>query len=206
MLAYLAQLDELRRATVQFGLAQAAYDYQEGREGVAQTRLSQLSAAVEMLGAEIDQAWTRLGELGQKMRERSHLQSVAGRASKNIGAKVLWGLGVGVVLPAAAAAAPAAAAAMADGGGTGSASDTGGSGGVNKVLAIGGAATGGLGGLLVGGRDAIQDVKSRKPLQHRIGQIERAREQLQSAEDIVVPSLEWLSQMNAELLPAGDAS
>lgn len=204
VLAYVAQLDELRRATVQFGLAQAAFDYQEGRDGVAQTRLSQLKTTVEQLGAEIDDAWARIGEVGQKIRERSHLKSVAGRASKNIGTKVLFGLGAGVVLPAAAAAAPAAGAIANGGGKAGSTSDS--SDGVKKALAFGAAAVGGVGGLVVGSRDLVHDVRSRKPLEHRIGQIERAREQLQGAEDISVPSLEWLSQLRAELPTADEAS
>lgn len=194
VLLYLELVRRLELATVQFGLAQIAFDCHRGKSHVAKTRAKQITTSVDKYRHEIDDVCGRLGLLDQSVRAQflPWWQHASREIPASAGLGTVGGAGAGAVL----AAGPAAAEAIRDGNGA-DAKDV-----DPKRLAqgaAGGAVVGFMGGLVLGTKRTLQETRAKKPLEQRLGQLTAAGiEGLASGSDRT-PVLEWLDALTNEL-------
>lgn len=186
VLLYLDLLETLYATTVQFGLAQVAFDYHEGKLDVARTRVERLTSSTDELRGEVDRAWVRVGRLAQGV--RAQFQPWWKTTGKEIGTKAALGASSFAGLGLIGEKAPPLAKRT-------------------SVGHKGGAALAAIGlvsGLGWGVKNTVQDVRAKNALDHRLGQFKRARESLQIREDPATPSLAWLRDVTGELADPGE--
>lgn len=187
---YLDLVSRLDAATVEFALAQLAFDCHGGKSHVAVTRAQQLTATIDKYRRDIEEADRRLRQLDEGV--RAQFQPWWVHASREIPGSAGLGAGGGAAL----AVAPAAAHAMQDGD-----SDV-------DIRAIAqsagaGAVIGFVGGLVMGAKNTMDAVNAQEPVQERLDKLTAARSKSLEAADQTAPILDWMKSLTKELIPAG---
>lgn len=197
VMLYLDLVGRLDVATVQFGLAQVAFDCHSGKPHVASTRTEQITTSIDQSRHAIEEVRDRLGRLDESIRTR--LLPMWKVAGKEIGASVAKGVVAGAGSGAFMAAAPAAAEAARDGG---EGADVDG----KKVgaAALLGSALGFVGGLGLGVKSTVVEVRAKKPLEERIGLVAEACTRALESSRETTPRLDWLRVLNQELVAPGE--
>ncbi len=192
VMLYLDLVGRLEAATVQFGLAQVAFDCYVGKPEVAETRAEQIVKTIDNLHHEVEDVCGRLGQLDESI--RAQFLPAWKIAGKEIGASAgrgaVAGAGGGVVL----AGAPAAAEAVKD---SGEGADVEGR-KIGAAAAFGGA-VGFVGGLGWGVKNTVLDVRAKKPVEGRLGQLTAASSRSRETSGETTPGLEWLHLLTREL-------
>lgn len=199
VLLYLDLVGRLDVATVQFGLAQIAFDCQAGKPHVAKTRAEQIIGSIDKFRHEIKDVCGRLDRLDGSI--RSQFQpwwKRAGEIAASAGLGTVAGAGGGAALAVAPAAAEAAKAG--DGGGASNNTEE------PKIVAAAavGAALGFAGGLVLGTKNTVHEVRAKKPLEERLGQLTAGRNRSLGTPGETMPVLEWLHVLTKELAGPGD--
>ena len=197
VMLYLDLVGRLDAATVQFGLAQVAFDCYAGKPEVAQTRAEQITKAIDAMRREIEQLCGRLGQLDESV--RGQFLPWWKRAGKEIAASAVIGTVAGAGGGAVLAVAPAAAEAVKDSDGGGAANDEG-----AKIRAAAAIAIGFAGGLIWGTKNTVREVRARKPLEGRLGQLVEASARSLDAPGETTASLDWLRVLTKELAAHGE--
>ncbi|QKW39943.1 hypothetical protein HUT06_42825 [Actinomadura sp. NAK00032] len=200
---YLHLAGRLDSATVQFGYAQVAFDCHEEKPDVAATRAAQVTRTIDRFRAEIEDVLKQLGRLDEDI--RAQFLPLWKHAGKEIGAKVGLGTVAGAGSGAALAATPVAAEAIKDSvdGAEGEGDDTSAEGQPIAKFAVYGAVVGFVGGFVLGTRDTVREVRARKPLEERLGQLATASSRSQEITGKATPSLDWLRALTRELAEPG---
>lgn len=184
VLLYLDLVGRLDAATVQFGLAQVAFDCYAGKPEVAQTRAEQITRRIDALRRETEDQCGRLGQLDESV--RGQFLPWWKRAGKEIAASA----GIGTVAVAGRgvvqAVAPAAADAVKG----------------SKIRAA--AAVGFAGGIIWRAMNTVQEVRARKPLEQRLAQLAEASSRSLEAPGETTASLDWLRVLTKELAAHGE--
>jgi hypothetical protein len=194
VMLYLDLVGRLDVATVQFGLAQIAFDCHAGKPHVAKTRAERITRSIDKFRHEIEDVCGRLGQLDESI--RTQFLPWWKLAGKEIAASAGFGIVGGAVL----AVAPAAAEAVKDGdGGRASNNDEG-----TKIGAAAvGAVVGFAGGLVWGTTNTVHEVRAKKPLEERLGQLTAAGSRSLGTPGETTPILEWLHVLTKELVGTG---
>lgn len=194
VMLYLDLVGRLDMATVQFGLAQIAFDCHAGKPQVAKSRADQITRSIDNFRHEIEDVCGRLGQLDESVRAQflpwwKHAVGIA--ASAGIG--TVAGAGAGTAL----AVAPAAAEAVKDGDGGGASDNLEGA-KIGAVAAVG-AVLGFAGGLVWGTKNTVHEVRAKKPLEERLGQLTAAGSRSLGTPGETTPILESLRVLTKEL-------
>jgi hypothetical protein len=197
VMLYLDLVARLYVATVQFGFAHIAFDCHAGKPHVAKTRAEQISKSIDEFRHEIEEVCGRLGQLDESV--RAQFLPWWKLAGKEIAAKAGFGTVAGAGGGAALAVAPAAAEAVTDGGGGGADVE----GKTIGVAAAAGAVVGFAGGLVWGTKNSVQEVRAKRPLEARLGQLTAAGSQSLETPGETMPILEWLHVLTKELAESG---
>lgn len=203
VIVYLHLVGRLDSATVQFGYAQVAFDCHGEKPDVAATRAAQVTRTIDRFRVEIEAVQERLRQLDEDI--RGQFLPIWKHAAREIGTKAGLGTVAGAGGGAAMAVAPAAASAItnsvneSDNGGD----DTSAEGSQAGKFAIYGAAAGVVGGLAWGTRDTLREVRARKPVKERLGQLASASGRSLEIIGETTPSLEWLRVLTGELVEPG---
>lgn len=195
VMLYLDLVGRLDVATVQFGLAQIAFDCHAGKPHVANTRAEQITRSIDKFRHEIEDVCVRLAQLDQGV--RAQFLPWWKRAGKEIAASAVAGAGGGAVL----AVAPAAAEAVKDGGGGGASNNDEGT-KIGAAAAVG-AVVGLAGGLVWGTKNTVHEVRAKKPLEERLGRLTAAGSRSLGTPGETTPILEWLHVLTRELVGPG---
>jgi hypothetical protein len=207
VMRYLYLAGRLDSATVQFGYAQVAFDCHGEKPDVAATRAAQVTRTIDRFRGEIEDVLERLGRLDEGI--RAQFLPLWKHAGKEIGTKVGFGTVAGAGSGAALAAAPVAAEAIKDsvdgaaGGSDGRSDDASAEGPPIAKFAVYGAVVGFVGGFVLGTRDTVREVRARKPLEERLGQLATASSRSWEIIGEATPSLDWLRVLTGELAEPG---
>ncbi|MEV5703580.1 hypothetical protein [Actinoallomurus sp. NPDC052274] len=199
VMVYLHLAGRLGSATVQFGYAQVAFDCHAEKPDVAATRAAQVTRTIDRFRGEIEDVLERLGRLDEGI--RAQFLPLWKHAGKEIGAKV----GLGTVAGAGGGAALAAAEAIKDSvdGAEGGDDDASAEEPPIAKYAAYGAVVGFVGGFVLGARDTVHEVRARKPLEERLGQLATASSRSLEIIGEATPSLDWLRVLTGELAEPG---
>jgi hypothetical protein len=195
VMLYLHLAGRLDSATVQFGYAQVAFDCHGQKPDVAATRAAQVTRTIDRFRGEIEDVLERLGRLDEGI--RAQFLPLWKHAGKEIGAKV----GLGTVAGAGSGAALAATVAIKDSvdGAEGGGDDASAEGPPIAKFAVYGA----VAGFVWGTRDTVREVRARKPLEERLGQLATASSRSLEIIGEATPSLDWLRVLTGELAEPG---
>ena len=197
---YLDLVGRLDVAGVQFGLAQIAFDCHAGKPHVARTRAEQITRSIDRFRHDIEDVCGRLGQLDESV--RAQFLPWWKLAGKEIAAPAGFGTVAGAGGGAVLAVAPAAAEAVKDGDGGGASNKDEGTkiGTTAAVFAV----VGFVGGLVVGTKNTVHEVRAKKPLEERLGQLTAAGSRSLGTAGETTPILEWLHVLTKELAGPGD--
>ncbi|MFI1866139.1 hypothetical protein [Streptomyces jumonjinensis] len=184
---YLDLLAKCYAATVQFGLAQIAFEYHQKKPDVARTLAERIAESTAELRAEIEDVHGRLGRLDESIRAQFR------PTSKNV---KLLSSASGVIATTASAAAKELA---------GKSVTLGRLRGTSISLPAASAAVG-AGVLLlgIGGVNAVAQFRAEKKLDERLGQLAGARGKSSRTLAQAAPSLEVLRTLTEELAGPGE--
>ena len=182
-------------ATVQFGLAQIAFDCHAGKPHVAKTRAEQITRSIDESRQEIEDVRGRLGQLDESIRAQflPWWKHAGKEIATTAGIGTVAGAGAGTAL----AVAPAAAEAVKDGDGAGASDNIEGT--TIVAAAAVGAVVGFAGGLVWGTKNTVQEVRAKRPLEARLGQLTAAGSRSLGTPGETTPILEWLHVLTKEL-------
>jgi hypothetical protein len=197
VMLYLDLVGKLDMATVQFGLAQVAFDCHVGKPDVAKTRAELITSSIDKLRHENENMCGRLGQLDEGVRAQF---LPWWKRAKEIAASAVFGTVAGAGGGALLAVAPAAAEAIRDGGGGASSDDEGPK--IVGAVAIG-AMVGFTGGLVRGTKNTVLEVRAKKPLEERLGQLTALSSRSLGTTGETTPILEWLHDLIKELAGPG---
>jgi hypothetical protein len=185
-------------AAVQFGLAQVAFDCHLEKPHVAKTRTEQITTSIRASRQEVVELCGRLGRVDASI--RAQFLPWWKHAGNEIATKAgLWtaaGATAGVVAAVAPAVAEAAAEAVKD---DGEGDKSGGEGLNVGAAAAFGAVAGFVGGVALGTKNALHEVRAKKPLEERLGQLTAASSRSLKAPGETTSVLEWLNVLTEEL-------
>ena len=196
---YLDLVGRVDVATVQFGLAQIAFDCHAGKPHVAKTRAEQITRSIDEFRHEIEDVCGRLGQLDESV--RAQFLPWWKRAGKEIAASAGFGTVAGAGGGAVLAVAPAAAEAVKDGEAGGASSNDEGT-TIGAAVALG-AVVGFAGGLVWGTKNTVHEVRAKKPLEERLAQLTAAGSRSLGTRGETTPILEWLTSLTKELAGPG---
>ena len=195
VMLYLDLVGRLDVATVQFGLAQIAFDCHAGKPHVAKTRAEQITRSIDKFRHEIEDVCGRLGQLDESIRAQflPWWKHAGKEIATTAGIGTVAGAGAGTAL----AVAPAAAEAVKDGDGAGASDNIEGT--TIVAAAAVGAVVGFAGGLVWGTKNTVHEVRAKKPLEERLGQLTAAGSRSLGTPVETKPILEWLHVLTKEL-------
>lgn len=189
VLLYLDLMEQMQAATVQFGVTQVAYDWHAGRPQVARTRAEQTAKLVETLERDMAGVRGRLARLHDSRAQLPPWWKVVGKG----------------LLPAGLGAGGAAVLAY----GPGVADAIGPSDDSKKrddkdqeapgAVKVGAVVVGFGVGLVVGGKEAVKELRARKPVAARLDRLAAAGSRTLDAPRDAVTVLGWLRVASAEL-------
>ena len=199
VMLYLDLVGRLDVATVQFGLAQIAFDCHAGKPHVAKTRAEQITRSSDTFRHEIEDVFGRLRQLDESV--RAQFLPWWKRAGKEIAVKTALGTVVGVGAGTARAVTSASAEAVKDDDDGGASNNGEGTkiGVVAAVVAVAGFA----GGLVWGTKNTVDEVRAKKPLEERLGRLKAAGSRSLETPGEAAP-IEWLRVLTKELAEPGD--
>ncbi len=195
---YLNLAGRLDVVSVQFGLAEVAYDFHRAKPEVAKTRAEQVAKSAHAHRQEIEEVCRRLNRLDKQLRAES-LPSW-GRAAAAIARTASVGAAMGAAGGVMVAVGPSVAEAI-QGDADEIVADEDEHSNV-RLTALLGAATGFAAGLAVGAKDLVLDIRAVKPVEGRLAQLTAASGQALTIASESAPSLTWLEVVTGELATA----
>jgi hypothetical protein len=197
VMLYLDLAASLDVAAVQFGLAEVAFDCHLERPHVAKTRAEQITASIRASRLEVDELRGRLNRLDASVRAQvlPWWKHARNEIASKAGLGTAGGAAAGVAVAVGPDVAEAAAGAVAnDGGGKDDRA------GPNLGAAAAfGAVAGLVGGIALGTRNAVNEVRAKKPLEARLSQLTEASSRYLEPPGETTPVLEWLNVLTEEL-------